>query len=52
MRLDQQQTLRWPVGLVSRFILGRLGQVWSVPRERDCQINMLHHMIAEARNRL
>jgi hypothetical protein len=37
---------------LSRFILGRLGQVWSVPRERDCQIDMLRHLIAEARNRL
>ena len=37
---------------LSRFILGRLGQVWSVPRERDCQIDMLRHMIAETRNRL
>jgi len=26
--------------------------VWSVPRERDCQIDMLRHMIAETRNRL
>ncbi len=37
---------------MSRFILHRLGQVWSVPRELDCQIHMLRHVIAEARNRL
>jgi hypothetical protein len=37
---------------LSRFILGRLGQVYSVPRERDCQINMLRSVIAKARNRL
>jgi hypothetical protein len=36
---------------MSRFILHRLGQVCSVPRERDCQIHM-RSVIASARNRL
>jgi hypothetical protein len=47
LKLALEHDLQW-----SRFILHRLGQVCSVPRERDCQIHMLRHMIAEARNRL
>jgi hypothetical protein len=37
---------------LSRFILGRLAQVYSVPRERDCQIHMLRSVIAKVHNRL
>jgi hypothetical protein len=36
---------------MARFILNRLGQVRSIPRELDCQIHMLRHLIAEAKRR-
>jgi hypothetical protein len=35
---------------LSRFILHRLAQVYSVPRELACQLHMLRHVIAEERN--
>ena len=34
---------------LSRFILNRLGQVSSVPRERASQLSMLRNVIAKAR---
>jgi hypothetical protein len=36
---------------MARFIPNRLGQVRSIPRELDCQIHMLRHLIAEAKRR-
>jgi hypothetical protein len=36
---------------MARFILNRLGQVRSIPRELDCQIHMLRHLIDKAKRR-
>jgi hypothetical protein len=46
LSLALEHDLRW-----ARFILNRLGQVRSIPRELDCQLHMLRHLIAEAKCR-